>query len=199
MGDAAAARWRARATRALGDRNLVLVGFMGTGKSTVGRATARVLGRPFADSDAETEARAGCTVAELFARLGEAGFRSLERAVVADLASRRGWVLATGGGALANPGSLEALRANGVLLALSARPEVILRRVGGAAAGSRRPLLAGPDPLGRIASLLEERAAVYGQADLQLDTSGCGRGAAVETVLRLVAERAGCVRRGAGR
>ena len=199
MGVSAAARWRARAIRALGDRNLVLVGFMGTGKSTVGRATARVLGRPFADSDAETEARAGGTVAELFARLGEEAFRAQERAVVADLAGRRGWVLATGGGALADPGSLEALRDHGVLLALSARPEVILRRVGGAEAGSRRPLLAGADTLGRITSLLAEREPLYGQADLHLDTSGWGRGAAVEAVLRVVAERAAGVRREVGR
>ncbi len=198
MGATAAARWRTQAARALGDRNLVLVGFMGTGKSTMGRAAARVLGRPFADSDAEIEARAAGTVVELFARLGEEAFRTLERAVVADLSRRRGWVLATGGGALADPGSLAALRQNGVLLALSARPEVILRRVGGAAAGARRPLLAGPDPLGRIEALLAERASLYGAADLHLDTSGHGRGAAVEAVVRLVAERAGGVRRGRG-
>jgi len=169
---------------------------MGTGKSTLGRAVSRALARPFADTDAEVVARAGRAIPALFAAIGEAGFRDLEAAVVADLGAAAGAVLATGGGALGRAGNLEALRARGVLVALSARPEVILSRVGGAEAARRRPLLGGGDPLARIRYLLGERAAAYAQADLHLDTSLLRRERAVVALLELCAARAGAIRRG---
>lgn len=180
---------------ALGDRNLVLVGFMGTGKSTLGRGAARALRRPFADTDALVVRRAGRPVPEIFAQSGEAGFRALEAAVAAEYARPRRAVVATGGGILTRPDNLAALRAGGVLVALSARPEVILARVGGAEAGLRRPLLRGPDPLTRIAELLRERAGLYAQADLELLTDRLRRDATLEELLRLCAERAGTVAR----
>lgn len=177
---------RSRALAALGARNLVLVGFMGTGKSTLGRAVARVLGRPFRDTDALVVARVGSPIREIFAREGEAGFRRHEAAVVAQAASATGYVLATGGGALANPDNLHALRANGLLIALHARPEVILARVGGRRAGAHRPLLDTPDPLARISELLKARAPLYAEADLELNTSELGQRGATRALLELV-------------
>ena len=184
------------AKQALADRNLVLVGFMGTGKSTLGRAVSRLLGRRFVDSDAEIESRAGCSIPAIFARRGEGAFRALEAEVLAEVSGRGGQVIATGGGALGRPENLAALRANGVLVLLSARPEVLLRRVGGAEAAARRPLLAGPDPLDRIRELLAVRQGMYAQADLRLDTSDMTTEAAVQALMALCAEQAGQVRRG---
>lgn len=185
----------ANAGQALGDRNLVLVGFMGTGKSTLGRGAARALRRPFADTDTVVERRAGRSIPDIFAAGGEAAFRDLEAAAAADLGRPRRGVVATGGGILGRADNLAALRAGGVLVALTARPDVILARVGGAGAAKRRPLLAGDDPLQRIAALLQERAALYAQADLTLDTGRMRRDVAVIALLRLCAERAGAVRR----
>lgn len=164
---------------------MVLVGFMGTGKTTVGRAVARMLGRPFQDTDLLVAARAGRPIPEIFAHEGEAAFRRHEAAVVAEVGARFACVLATGGGVLHDPENVRALRANGVLVALRARPEVILRRVGGARAHEHRPLLAGDEPLARIQALLAAREPLYRQADLQLDTSDLGP----KRVARIVLER----------
>jgi shikimate kinase len=187
-GEATLAAAAEAARAALGPRNLVLVGFMGTGKSTLGRAAAQLLGRPLVDTDAAVEARAGASVPEIFASRGEAAFRELEAAVVAEVARRSGQVVATGGGVLGRPENVAALRSGGLLVALTARPEVILRRVGGAAAAARRPLLAGPDPLGRVRELLRARAAQYAQADLQLDTSDLDVDQALLALFRLCAQ-----------
>ena len=189
-------RLAAAAAGALGLRNLVLVGFMGVGKSTLGQGAARALHRPFADTDALVERRAGRAIPAIFAAEGEEAFRALEAAAILQLTRGGGRVLATGGGALGRPGNLEALRANGLLVCLFARPEVILARVGGAAAAARRPLLAGGEAAARIAALLAARAPHYAAADLRLDTSDLPRAAAVQALLRLCAE--GGRRRGGG-
>ncbi len=173
--------------RALGPRNLVLVGFMGTGKTTLGRAVARLLGRPFQDTDALVVARVGIPIPQIFAREGDAGFRRHEAAVVASAAALTGRVLATGGGVLSEPENVRALRANGILVALLARPEVILERVGGARAGVRRPLLNVPDPLAQIRELLAAREPIYGLADLRLDTSDLGQKQAARALLERIA------------
>lgn len=162
---------------------------MGTGKTTLGRAVARMLSRPFQDTDALVAARVGMPIPQIFAREGEAGFRRHEAAVVAQAAALTGRVLATGGGVLSEPENVRALRANGVLVALLARPEVILERVGGARAGARRPLLDVPDPLARIRELLAAREPFYRLADLRLDTSELGQRQAARALLeRIVAE-----------
>lgn len=186
----------AAARSALAGRNLVLVGFMGTGKSTLGRVAARRLGRRFIDTDAEVEARAGLFIPEIFDRLGEEAFRALEAEVLVSVAERTGLVVATGGGALGRSENVAVLRANGVLVLLSARPDVLLRRVGGAEAAARRPLLAGPDPLARIRTLLTERQELYAHADLRLDTSDMGASEAVQALLALCARKAAGIRRG---
>jgi len=148
-----------------------LVGPMGAGKSTVGRALARRLGRRFVDTDAEIERERGAAVAEIFAREGEAAFRTREREAVARLCAEP-VVAALGGGALAQPGVADAAARAGTLVWLRARPETLLARLGDCAA---RPLLAGLAPAARLArlrELLEAREAGYARAPVVVDTDG---------------------------
>jgi shikimate kinase len=149
-------------------RTIVLMGFMGTGKSEVGRRLAQRLGRAFVDTDQLVEERARKRVAAIFAEDGEPAFRALEREAVAEAVRRGGAVVAVGGGAVLDPDNLRCLRDAGVLVHLSARPEVILKRVGDA--GSR-PLLVG-DPEAAVRRLVTERGPVYAAAaDVTVDTS----------------------------
>lgn len=151
-------------------RNLVLIGFMGAGKSTVGRVCASKLGFAFRDSDMALEARLGCAVAEYFAREGEAAFREQERAIIAELAAGANQVISTGGGAILDSQNAERLRANGFVVLLTASTQAILRRVGDA---RTRPLLAGTaDPKARVEELLATRLPRYREtADAIVDTS----------------------------
>lgn len=148
---------------------VILTGFMGTGKTRTGQRLAAQLGAPFVDTDALVERTAGRSVAAIFAADGEAAFRAAERQAVAEALAVPRAVVATGGGAIANPEILAALRAAAPIVCLTARPEVILARA--RAAGPTRPLLQGDDPAGRIAALLAERAPAYAQADHSVDTS----------------------------
>jgi shikimate kinase len=162
-----------------------LVGLMGAGKSSVAVELGKVLGRPVFDSDAVVERDAGMTIAEIFAREGEASFRARERAAIEKLAGL-GAVVALGGGAMAQPGAPERLRASGAVVYLRARPETLARRVGNAAS---RPLLAGLDAAGRLAKLREllaQREPSYMQAQWVLDTdAGNPRRIAREIAARL--------------
>ena len=149
-------------------RTIVLMGFMGTGKSEVGRRLAQRLGRAFVDTDQLVEERAGKRVAAIFADDGEPAFRALERDAVAEAARRGGTVIAVGGGAVLDPTNVAALRDAGWLVHLTARPEVILARVGDPRS---RPLLA-DDARGTITRLLAERGPAYAAAaDVTIDTS----------------------------
>ncbi len=143
------------------DVNLYLVGFMGTGKTTVGRAVALRLGFQAMDSDHEIERRAGRTVAQIFAEQGEAAFRALERRVIEGGHPARGVVMACGGGLIVPPGMLELLRARGVIICLHASLETILRRT---APTRTRPLLEVEDPAARIRQLYAEREEIYKRA-----------------------------------
>jgi shikimate kinase len=147
---------------------LFLTGFMGTGKTAVGAALARRLGRPFVDLDREIESAAGLTVAEIFARHGEAEFRARERALLERLAGRGDTVVATGGGAVVDARNRRAMRASGRIVCLTAAPATLLERVGG---GDDRPLLAGADRAERVRELLAARAAAYADADATIDTT----------------------------
>lgn len=162
--------------------NLVLIGFMGCGKSTIGRLCARELRFRFTDTDARIEKQTGCAIAELFAREGEAAFRELERRAVSDLAMRANVVIATGGGAVLDPANVAALRGSGVLIWLYVEPEETLRRCGTRAS---RPLLADvEDPLARVQDLLAKREPFYqAAADAQVVTTGLRRETAARAVL----------------
>ena len=150
-------------------KNIVLLGFMGTGKSAVGRALAKELKYRFVDTDQRVEEKSGKKIAELFTENGEAYFRELESQAVQEAAQQGACVISTGGGAILNPKNLEALRRNGFLVLLESDPEVILKRVQKRA--GQRPLLQGPDPLAEIKRLLEERAPYYRCADFTVNTS----------------------------
>lgn len=165
-------------------RNLVLIGFMGCGKTTLGRLCAAHLGYTFRDIDHIIEAEAGCSVAELFARVGESQFRQKEREVIADLCVTSGLVIATGGGAVLDPLNRENLRRNGLVVLLHASPDLILRRVGNA---RTRPLLANaPDPRARIEELLEQRLPLYrAAAHCQVDTNGRSSRDVVQQIMML--------------
>src|ERR1700691_450303 len=123
----------------LGSRSIVLVGMMGVGKSSIGRRLAARLGVPFVDADAEIEKAAGMSIADIFARHGEADFRSGEARVIARLLESGPQVLATGGGAVLNVKTRDAIRAKGVSIWLKAEFEVLLRRI--SKRRNERPLL----------------------------------------------------------
>lgn len=142
-------------------KNVVLTGFMGTGKSTVGRLLAARLGHDFVDTDELIVARDGRSIATIFREAGEAAFRDWEASVSQELAGRSGLVIATGGRLMLDEGNAAALSRNGRVFCLTAAPETILARLQDDA--GRRPLLAVPEPAREIKRLLEERAGGYGR------------------------------------
>jgi shikimate kinase len=125
------------------DNNVILTGFMGTGKTTVGKEIARRMDRPFVDMDVEIEARAGKPIVRIFAEDGEATFRRMEAALCEELSGRRELVIATGGGALVDPSNRAFMVQSGTVVCLSCDASEILRRVGG---NANRPLLNVADP-----------------------------------------------------
>lgn len=150
-------------------RNLALAGFMGTGKSSVGRLAASLLHFEFIDTDELIEARAGATISEIFQRQGEAAFRELERRVVLELAHCERTVISTGGGLIVDPDNLARLKQHALVVCLWSSPEAIYERV---RHSSHRPLLQEADPLEKIRRLLAEREPFYRQADVLLSTEG---------------------------
>jgi shikimate kinase len=149
--------------------NVFLTGFMAAGKTAVGRALARRLGRRFVDLDDAITEEAGLSVADIFARFGERDFRERERRALERACALERTIVATGGGAVVDPRSRGAMRACGRIVCLTAEPEVLLSRLGDAA---NRPLLAGTaDRAERLRELLAARAEAYGDADLIVDTS----------------------------
>ncbi len=161
-------------------RNIVLVGFMGTGKSVVGRLLARRLHRRRFDTDAWVISEASIPIAEIFQRFGEEPFREMETMAAREAASPQRLVVSTGGGILGRDENLALLRSGGVLIQLCARPEVILERT---RPWSKRPLLSGTDdPLRLIEELLAQRAPRYALADWTIDTSDLALPEVVEKI-----------------
>jgi shikimate kinase len=151
---------------------IVLIGFMATGKTTVGRMVAERLERTFQDLDHLVEEAAGMKVPELFRTQGEPAFRKFEAQALESALAQDGLVLATGGGAACREDNLRAMLAAGYVVALSATPAEVLRRTGGA---SGRPLLdRAADPLAEAQRLLSEREPFYARAHLRVDTVGKG-------------------------
>lgn len=156
--------------------NVVLTGFMGTGKTQVGRRLAKALGREFVDIDELIEGRAGTTIPEVFACQGEKAFRQLEHEACLEVGKNEELVVATGGGTVINPDNLRALQEYGILICLTASAEEILKRVG---TESHRPMLESDfhTRQERIKILMEERAPYYNAIRHQVDTthlSHCG-------------------------
>ena len=164
--------------------NIVLVGFMGSGKSTVGRKLARQLKRRFLDMDKIIEHENGRSISEIFEQEGEAKFRGLESALALQLAVQTNRVISTGGGIVLNPANLEALGATGMVVCLSVRPETVLERV---AHNTHRPLLAGSesheDKLKKIQELYFTRKSLYDAIPIQVATDGRSPEDIVEEIL----------------
>ncbi|MDA0578348.1 MAG: shikimate kinase [Verrucomicrobia bacterium] len=150
-------------------KSIVLIGFMGTGKSSVGKALAKRLDLTFLDMDAVIEEREGIPISEIFTSLGEAHFRALERALTQELAESHGLVIATGGGIVLNPDNARDFSRKGLVVCLQALPETILARV---AHETHRPLLANGDKLTTIRKLLAKRQALYDALPHEIDTDG---------------------------
>ena len=149
----------------------MLTGFMGTGKSSVGRRLALALGLGFLDIDKLIEEEAKLPIKEIFSLKGERHFREIESALIERLSTGelgRGLVVSTGGGAVIDPANRERLRSFGKVVCLTASAEEIVRRVG---SGEERPLLSEENALTAASSLLEERAAFYADCDLTVATT----------------------------
>jgi shikimate kinase len=165
--------------------NVILVGFMGAGKSTVGRLLARRLGLCFVETDDMITAGEGKSIPEIFAERGEEHFRRLEAAALDALSEKRGHVVATGGGFPCRPGAMERLRALGTVVWLASEFETLYERasrVGG------RPMLATRSPA-ETAALYEARKPYYSQAHLAVDVSHLGLDGVVSRIVRHLRER----------
>ena len=160
---------------------LILAGFMGAGKTTVGRLCARQLGCEFIDADDEIVRREGMSIPQVFEQKGEAYFRAVEAALVAELVGRERAVIATGGGMIVNDANRHALLRAGVCVCLSASPAAILARVDAAT----RPMLRGGPPHERVAALLKERAPAYRELHYTVDTSSRTPEEAADCVLAI--------------
>jgi shikimate kinase len=179
-----------------GDVNLYLVGFMGTGKSTIGRVVAHRLGFGLVDSDHEIERQQGKTIPQIFAEDGEAAFRQMERSFVHGGHAGTRTVVACGGGLVVQPGMLAELKSRGVVVCLHASLETILRRT---QANKNRPLLDVEDPMERIRTLYAAREPIYREAGTVILTDGRSMTEIVQHVMRAYRREAGEFARAATR
>ena len=147
--------------------NLALIGFMGAGKTSVGRLAAEQLHFDYLDTDEMIQSRTGRSISDIFKTDGEPAFRALERQVVGELAAKSRTVISTGGGLPVNPANLTSLKAHALVVCLWASPEKIWERVKGQ---THRPLLHDPDPQKKIRDLLAAREPFYKQADVLVNT-----------------------------
>lgn len=163
-------------------RNIVLMGFMGTGKSSVGKRLASKLGMKFLDMDTVIEERAGKPIPRIFTEDGEPRFRAMERELAQELAGQHGLVIACGGGVVLNPGNVRDYSRTGLVVCLTATPEVIFERTSRA---RNRPLLEEQDRMKRILELLEKRKGLYAAIPNQVDTTTLTTHEVAEKILDL--------------
>jgi shikimate kinase len=148
-------------------KNIVLTGFMGTGKTAVARELSSIIGMRIVDMDSEIEKEQGVTINEIFAKYGEERFREIETQMAKKVSELNGVVISTGGGVVLKEENVEYLRRNGHVVCLSASAEVILERTG---RSNERPLLNVDDPISKIKDMLEYRMPFYRNADIVIDT-----------------------------
>lgn len=163
-------------------KNLYLVGFMGVGKSLIGRRVAKELGLRFIDSDLAIEKAVGCPISEIFEKEGEGRFREYERSFVETGHPENGCLVACGGGLVVQPGMGDLLRERGVVVSLFASPETILERTG---RNKKRPLLNVPDRESRVRELLKEREPAYLAAGTAISVEGRSSSEIIEHVSRI--------------
>jgi len=165
--------------------NIILIGFMGCGKSSIGRRLALRLDHQFLDSDELISARAGMSVTEIFEAEGEENFRKRETEELKHLIGSNGIILATGGGAILNPVNRDTLRHLGIILWLHAEPEVLFERT---SRNRKRPLLQVENPRSTFFRLLDSRLPLYqGMADFTVDATGLSHEQTVEACLKQIA------------
>jgi shikimate kinase len=150
-------------------KNIVLTGFMGTGKTAVGKEIARLLDMKLIDVDTEIEKSEKMTINEIFKQFGEPRFREIETEMITKLSKDKSSIISTGGGAVLKQENMDILRENGVIICLIATPETILGRTSNS---NDRPLLQVENPLERIKGLLNFRRPFYEKADVMIDTEG---------------------------
>jgi len=162
--------------------SIALIGFMGTGKTVVGKLLAEKLGKEFIELDAIIEKKAGRSIPEIFRKDGEIGFRELEIAVTKDVAKEKNAVIACGGGIVLNTINIDRLRKECIIICLAASPQVIIKRTSGDT--GERPLLAVPDRARQIKELLKFRKPFYERsADITINTSRISAESVVESVM----------------
>jgi shikimate kinase len=150
-------------------KNIVLTGFMGTGKTEVGRELAHLKGLKLIDVDTEIEHSEEMTINDIFKRFGEERFREIETKMIDKLAREENVIISTGGGAVLRQQNLDALKKTGIVICLTASPETILMRT---SATDERPLLQVENPLAKINELLQFRKPFYDRADFMINTEG---------------------------
>jgi len=165
------------------EKNIYLVGFMGTGKSTVGRVLADKTGKIFRDLDDMIEDRENKKIVDIFEEKGEEYFRKLESEVIDEISKSKNFVVATGGGAVVNPINFKKLKESGVLISLAASPEAIYERVKDS---KDRPLLNVGNPIEEIKRMMFERAYYYIKSDYIIETTDRSIEEIVEEILELI-------------
>jgi shikimate kinase len=148
-------------------KNIVLTGFMGTGKTEVGKELAQIRGLKLIDLDTEIEKSEKMTINEIFKQFGEQKFRDIESEMIEKLSRERNVIISTGGGAVLKQQNMDILKETGIVICFMATPETILQRTGNS---DNRPLLMVDNPLEKIRELLEFRRPFYEKADLMIDT-----------------------------
>ncbi|KPK43857.1 MAG: shikimate kinase [Nitrospira bacterium SM23_35] len=148
-------------------KNIVLTGFMGTGKTEVGKELAQIRGLKLIDLDTEIEKSEKMTINEIFKQFGEQKFRDIESEMIEKLSRERNVIISTGGGAVLKQQNMDILKKTGIVICFMATPETILQRTGNS---DNRPLLMVDNPLEKIRELLEFRRPFYEKADLMIDT-----------------------------
>ncbi|MBI5253497.1 MAG: shikimate kinase [Euryarchaeota archaeon] len=164
-------------------KNIVLTGFMGAGKSSVGRKLAERLGMSVVDTDELIERSAGMRIFEIFSRYGEQHFRELEKKAVAEASKLESYVIITGGGVVLREENVKNLRKNGIIIYLHAKPDVIYSRI---KHETHRPLLQVKEPTKKIKELLEFRAPYYANNDFMVDTSDLTVEQVVEEIVKKI-------------
>jgi len=165
------------------DKNIYLVGFMGSGKTVVGKLLSEKLNLKFVNMDELIEEREGVTIADIFSLKGEAYFRALEKDILEEVSTLKPCVVSTGGGVVVKPVNIETIKKSGVMIWLDANVDTIYERTKSSA---HRPLLNVDDPKKKIQTLLDSRKAFYSQADHTINTSGLSIDEVTEDILRMI-------------
>ena len=164
-------------------KNIYIVGFMGTGKTVIGKILAQKLGKDFIETDEKIESRQGKKIVDIFSQNGEEYFRALEKEIIRKLSSQKDLVISCGGGLICNRENLELLKSTGLVFCLRASAETIHERT---KKDKNRPLLNVNNSLDKIKNLLQERTSCYAQAHYAIDTEGISPDEIVRKIISIL-------------